>query len=122
MSTAEPDPELAEPAEQLADQHPTTGLDETVHQRHRLGILTITAEAKSADFGYLRDALGLTPGNLSRHLTVLEEAGLIQVTKGYEGRRPRTWVQITSAGRSALAAELASLTELLRRHGQQARS
>ena len=57
--------------------HPTNGLDDTVHQRHRLGILTITAEAR-ADFGYLRDALGLTAGNLSRHLTVLEEAGLIQ--------------------------------------------
>jgi DNA-binding MarR family transcriptional regulator len=97
-------------------EHPTNALDETVHQRHRLGILTITAEAKSADFGYLRDALGLTPGNLSRHLTVLEDAGLVQVTKGYEGRRPRTWVQITSAGRSALASELAALTELLRRH------
>ena len=67
-----------------------------MHQRHRLGIFTITAEAELADFGYLREALRLTPGNLSRHLTVLEEAGLIQVKKGYEGRRPRTWVQITA--------------------------
>jgi DNA-binding MarR family transcriptional regulator len=100
-----------------ASEHPTNGLDETVHQRHRLGILTITAEAENADFGYLREALGLTAGNLSRHLTVLEDAGLIQVTKGYEGRRPRTWVQISGKGRSALAAELAALTELLRRHG-----
>ena len=48
-----------------ATEHPTNGLDETVHQRHRLGVLTIAAEAESADFGYLRDALGLTPGNLS---------------------------------------------------------
>ncbi len=101
-----------------ATEHPTNGLDETVHQRHRLGILTIAAEAESADFGYLRDALGLTPGNLSRHLTVLEDAGLIQVWKGYEGRRPRTWVRITGPGRSALAAEIAALTELLRRHEQ----
>jgi DNA-binding MarR family transcriptional regulator len=101
----------------LDDAHPTSGLDETVHQRHRLGILTITAEAKSADFGYLRTALDVTPGNLSRHLTVLEEAGLIQVFKGYEGRRPRTWVRTTGEGRAALAAELAALTKLLRRHG-----
>lgn len=99
-----------------AAAHPTSELDETVHQRHRLGILTITAEAKSAEFGYLRDALGLTAGNLSRHLTVLEQAGLVEMAKGYQGRRPRTWVQITGAGRSALAAEIASLTELLRRH------
>jgi len=104
-------------ASAMADGHPTSGLDETVHQRHRLGILTITAEAKSADFGYLRDALGLTAGNLSRHLTVLEDAGLIEVSKGYEGRRPRTWIRITGRGRTALAAELAALTELVRRHG-----
>ena len=96
--------------------HPTVALDETVHQRNRLGILTITAEAKRADFGYLRDALAVTPGNLSRHLAVLEEAGLIRVTKGYEGRRPRTWVQITRRGRAALSAELAALSEVLRRH------
>lgn len=95
--------------------HPTNGLDDTVHQRHRLGILTVTAEAR-ADFGYLRDALGLTAGNLSRHLTVLEEAGLVQVEKGYEGRRPRTWVKITGKGRSALSAEISALTELVRRH------
>jgi DNA-binding transcriptional ArsR family regulator len=96
--------------------HPTNGLDDTVHQRHRLGILTITSEAR-AEFGYLRDALDLTPGNLSRHLTVLEEAGLVRVEKGYQGRRPRTWVRITGSGRAALAAELATLTELVNRHG-----
>jgi DNA-binding MarR family transcriptional regulator len=97
------------------DAHPTNGLDDTVHQRHRLGILTITAEART-EFGYLRGALGLTPGNLSRHLTVLEEAGLVRVEKGYQGRRPRTWVRITGLGRAALAAELATLTELVNRH------
>jgi DNA-binding transcriptional ArsR family regulator len=98
------------------EPHPTSAIDETVHQRHRLGILTITAEAQRAEFGYLREALGLTPGNLSRHLTVLEEAGLVTVEKGYAGRRPRTWVRITRQGRTALAAELAALAELLRRH------
>lgn len=115
MSSAAP-PGSSNPAAGAAP-HPTTGLDDTVHQRHRLGVLTITAEARRADFGYLRDALGLTPGNLSKHLTVLEEAGLIQVEKGYEGRRPRTWVRITRTGRAALAAELSALNELVRRHG-----
>ena len=108
--------EPPEPSEPPGPEHPTKDLDETVHQRHRLGILTITAEAQRADFGYLREALGLTPGNLSKHLTVLEQAGLIEVEKGYASRRPRTWVRITAAGRAALAAELATLTELLRRH------
>jgi DNA-binding MarR family transcriptional regulator len=96
--------------------HPTNGLDEVVHQRHRLGILTITAEARRAEFGYLREALDLTPGNLSRHLTVLERAGMVEVEKGYEGRRPRTWVSITRKGRSALAAELDALTKIVRGH------
>jgi DNA-binding MarR family transcriptional regulator len=97
----------------LAD-HPTNGLDEIVHQRHRLGILTIAAEAKRAEFGYLRQTLSLTPGNLSRHLTVLEDAGLIEVEKGYEGRRPRTWIRITRNGRAALGAELDLLAALVR--------
>jgi DNA-binding MarR family transcriptional regulator len=96
--------------------HPTRGLDEVVHQRHRLGVLTIAAEAKRVEFGYLREALDLTAGNLSRHITVLEEAGLVEVEKGYAGRRPRTWVRITRAGRQALAAELAALESLVRRH------
>ena len=104
-----------------AATHPTNGIDDLVHQRHRLGILTIAAEAQWADFTYLREALGLTAGNLSRHLTVLEEAGLIQVEKGYEGRKPRTRVRITRQGRAALAAELTALTELVRRHERMAR-
>jgi len=47
----------------------------------------------------------MTAGNLSRHVTILEEAGLIDVEKGYEGKRPRTWITINPAGRRALAAE-----------------
>jgi DNA-binding MarR family transcriptional regulator len=96
--------------------HPTRDLVDVVHQRHRLGILTLAAEARRVEFGYLREALDLTPGNLSRHLTVLAEAGLIEVEKGYEGRRPRTWVRITRAGGRALAAEMTALSALLDRH------
>ena len=110
-------PPAAAPDADATGAHPTTGLNETVHQRHRLGILAITSKARQADFGYLRGALGLTSGNLSTHLTVLEDAGLIQVQKGYEGRRPRTWVSITRQGRAALAAEMDALTRLVREHG-----
>ena len=101
------------------DAHPATSLDETVHQRHRLGILAITSRARQADFGYLRETLGLTSGNLSTHLTVLEDAGLVRVEKGYAGRRPRTWVSITRRGRAALAAEMEALTRLVRDHAQE---
>lgn len=94
-------------------EHPAAGLDETVHQRHRLGILTIAAEAGKVDFGYLRKTLDMTAGNLSRHVTILDEAGLIDVEKGYEGKRPRTWISISVAGRKALAKELAALRSLV---------
>lgn len=97
--------------------HPALRLDDTVHQRVRLGILAVLSEARRADFGYLRDALELTDGNLSRHIAVLEEAGLVNVEKGFEGKRPRTWVQATRAGRAALKAELAALQELITRVG-----
>ncbi|WP_326415919.1 transcriptional regulator [Amycolatopsis sp. H20-H5] len=94
-------------------QHPAAGLDETVHQRHRLGILTIAAEAGQVDFGYLRRTLDMIAGTLSRHVTILDEAGLIDVEKGYEGKRPRTWITISANGRSALARELAALRALV---------
>jgi DNA-binding MarR family transcriptional regulator len=97
--------------------HPALRLDDTVHQRVRLGILAVLREARRADFGYLRDALELTDGNLSRHIAVLEQAGLVEVEKGFEGKRPRTWVQATKAGRAALDTELAALRELITRMG-----
>jgi DNA-binding MarR family transcriptional regulator len=97
-------------------EHPTNGLDDVVHQKHRLGILTVAAESKRVEFGYLRDALELTAGNLSRHISVLEDAGLVHVEKGYDGKRPRTWVLITAEGRTALAREMAALRELVARH------
>jgi len=95
------------------DGHPSQRLDDTVHQRVRLGILAVLTEADVADFGFLKDALSLTDGNLSRHLQVLEEAGFVTITKAFEGRRPRTWISCTKPGRAAFAAELAALRELL---------
>jgi DNA-binding MarR family transcriptional regulator len=97
-------------------EHPTSKIDDVVHQRHRLGILTIAAESKRVEFGYLRDTLELKAGNLSRHISVLEEAELVQVEKGYDGRRPKTWISITPEGRAALANEIAALRALVSRH------
>jgi DNA-binding MarR family transcriptional regulator len=100
---------------------PTGDLDDVVHQRHRLGVLTIAAEADQVEFTYLRDTLDLTAGNLSRHLSVLEDAHLVTLRKGYHGRRPKTWISITPAGRTALSREIAALNELVRRHQQMVR-
>jgi len=95
--------------------HPTNGLDDTVHQRVRLGILTIAHEARRVEFSYLRNNLELSAGNLSQHLGVLENAGLVTIEKGYAGKRARTWVTLTKAGRTALAEEIANLKLLISR-------
>jgi DNA-binding MarR family transcriptional regulator len=93
--------------------HPANGLDDVVHQRVRLGILTVAHEARRVEFGYLRDSLELTAGNLSQHLSVLEKAELVTVEKGYAGKRARTWVSLTAAGRTALREEIARLKQLI---------
>jgi DNA-binding MarR family transcriptional regulator len=95
--------------------HPALALNDTVHQRVRLAILTVLSEAQECKFATLRDELGLTDGNLNRHLRVLEEAGLLQVTKGYEGRRPCTWLRLTRRGRDALRDEITALENLVKR-------
>lgn len=97
----------------MSSQHPTTGLEDVVHQRARLGILAVLVEAGTAEFGGLKQLLALTDGNLSRHLTVLEEAGYVRTEKAFEGKRPRTTVHLTAEGRTAFAAEIASLEALL---------
>jgi DNA-binding transcriptional ArsR family regulator len=83
--------------------------------RVRLGILTIAHDARRVEFSYLRDTLGLTAGNLSQHLGVLESAGLIAIEKGYAGKRARTWVTLTKAGQAALEDEIAQLKLLISR-------
>lgn len=93
--------------------HPTSRLDDVVHQRVRLGILALLAPAEDVDFQFLRDSLNLTDGNLSRHLQVLEDAGYLEIAKGYDGKKPRTRVSITSVGREALEEEVKALRELV---------
>lgn len=95
------------------DPHPVNGLDDVVHQRVRLGILTVAHQGRRVEFGFLRTALDLTAGNLGQHLAVLEKAGLITTEKGYEGRRPRTWITLTPAGDRALRDEIAHLKRLI---------
>jgi len=93
--------------------HPTRRLDPTIHQPTRLGILTAACESKRIDFVSLRDLLGLTDGNLSRHLATLEAGGYIATEKTFENRKPRTWIRATRAGRRALKAEIDALREIV---------
>ena len=97
----------------MTAQHPLGELDELVHQRARLGIMAMLREAAKVDFVRLRDTLGLTDGNLARHLQVLAEAGLVTTKKADS----RTWVSLTAAGRKAFDKELAALRALVERFG-----
>lgn len=101
--------------------HPASDLDDVVHQRARLGILAILDEAGKADFAYLREALGLTDGNLAKHLETLEQANLVRIAKRFEDKRPRTWVSATPKGRAAFRAEIAALKSLVARAESRAR-
>jgi DNA-binding MarR family transcriptional regulator len=94
-------------------EHPANGLDDVVHQRVRLGIMAIAHEARQVEFGFLRTTLQLTAGNLGQHLSVLEKADLIEIHKGYQDKRPCTWVTLTANGRTALRREIAHLKQLI---------
>jgi DNA-binding MarR family transcriptional regulator len=96
-------------------KHPSTLLDDTIHQRVRLGILAVLNESRRVDFTYLRTALELTDGNLSRHLQILEDAGFVAITKEFANKRPRTWIAATNQGRSAFRTELSALKDLIHR-------
>ncbi|MGC0366990.1 DNA-binding MarR family transcriptional regulator [Rhodococcus sp. 27YEA15] len=95
--------------------HPTSSLDDVVHQRTRLGILLVLAEADAVDFVFLRHTLDLTAGNLSRHLSVLADAGFALVDKKNAAGKTRTWVSITENGRISLVKELATLRDIVAR-------
>jgi DNA-binding MarR family transcriptional regulator len=76
------------------------GLDRVIHEKARLSVLTsLVAHPKGLVFGDLKQMCGLTDGNLSRHLQVLDEAGLIAIEKGYDHNRPQTVCRITAQGR-----------------------
>lgn len=78
----------------------------------RLGIVASLKHRTRAEFKLLRDSLGVSDSVLSRHISALEKAGLVEVKKGYVGKRPRTWVAITPEGSVRLDAHVQALREL----------
>jgi DNA-binding MarR family transcriptional regulator len=91
------------------------GLDRVLHEKARLGILTaLAAHPPGLPFGDLKQLCALTDGNLSRHLDVLVQAGLLSIRKEFEGRRPKTTCILTPAGRRRFRDYLAQLERVLR--------
>jgi DNA-binding MarR family transcriptional regulator len=93
---------------------PILDIDETIHQKVRLGIVALILSRGRASFNDIKAELELTDGNLSVHLSVLERAGLIAIEKTYQGRRPCTTASMTDAGRAALDAYLIAMDRVVR--------
>jgi predicted ArsR family transcriptional regulator len=90
------------------------GLDRVIHERARLSLLTsLITHAKGLPFGDMKQLCGLTDGNLNRHLTVLEEAKLVTISKSVEHGRPQTLCRITSLGRKRYVDYLAVLEQVV---------
>lgn len=89
-------------------------LDEVIHSRPRLGIMSILAAADEVEFAYLKERLGLTDGNLGAHLRKLEDAGYLTARKEFVDRRPRTTYAITEKGRQALDSYVMALERLIK--------
>jgi DNA-binding MarR family transcriptional regulator len=87
-------------------------LDRVVHEPARLAILTALAACRSADFLFLQRLTGLTKGNLSSHLSKLENAGLIGIEKEFVDRMPNTRVMLTKSGRAAITHHWLQLEKL----------
>ncbi|MEJ3405625.1 transcriptional regulator [Rathayibacter sp. YIM 133350] len=96
---------------------------ERAHARHRLdpllqrpipfSIVAVLAASEEAEFAFVRDTVEISDPTLSKQAAALEDAGYIRIRKGYVGKFPRTWLSVTEAGRSAFAAHVAALREIV---------
>ncbi len=97
----------------MAGKPASDGLDRLVHERVRLGIVSALAAEERLSFGDLKAVLKTSDGNLSVHARKLENAGYIEVTKGFEDRKPKTEYTLTAKGRKALETYIDRMETLL---------
>ncbi len=90
------------------------GLDRVIHEKARLGILTgLLTHPTGLLFNDLKNLCALTDGNLSRHLQILQDAALVEVWKGFKGKRPQTLCRITAEGRARFREYLNTLEHVI---------
>jgi DNA-binding HxlR family transcriptional regulator len=91
------------------------GLDRVIHERARLSVLTsLITHPKGLTFNELKQLCALTDGNLSRHLSVLEKDGMVEIAKGHDRNRPQTVCRITAVGRNRYLEYLETLEQVVR--------
>jgi DNA-binding MarR family transcriptional regulator len=98
-------------------RHPRHQLDEIIHSPVRFSIVACISGADRAEFSFVRDAVEVSDSALSKQVSVLESAGYVKVQKGYVGKRPRTWLSLTRAGRDAFTTHLAALGRIAAQAG-----
>ena len=95
---------------------PFLQLDRVIHEKGRLGIMSMLAASPELSFTELRDALEMTDGNLTSHMRTLQEAGYVSVSKSYENNRPLTTCSLTSAGKKSFASYVNLLEQIVQQN------
>jgi DNA-binding MarR family transcriptional regulator len=93
---------------------PFLQIDRVIHEKGRLAIMSMLAAAPELSFTEMRDALGMTDGNLTTHIRTLQEAGYLSVTKSYQKNRPLTTCSLTAAGKRAFTNYINLLEQIVR--------
>lgn len=96
-----------------ADRFNYRNIDSLLNSPIRLAVMSLLMGAEEAEFTYVRDSVGTTDGNLSRHLSKLEESGLIEVRKTFDGKKPVTFQRATDKGRTELKEYVRNLESLI---------
>ena len=95
---------------------PFLQLDRVIHEKGRLAIMSMLAASPELSFTELRDALGMTDGNLTTHIRTLQETGYLSVTKSFQNNRPLTTCALTAAGKKAFTHYIDLLEQIIRQN------
>jgi len=95
---------------------PFLKLDRVIHEKGRLAIMSMLAASAELSFTELRDALGMTDGNLTTHIRASQQEGYVSVAKSYQNRRPLTTCALTASGRKAFAEYIDLLEKIVRQN------
>lgn len=89
-------------------------LDPIIHSRVRLAILSVLVSVEKAEFSFLKETIDTTDGNLSTHLSKLEQAGFVAIEKTFIGKKPLTRVSITETGKDAFSDYIEALESVVK--------
>lgn len=95
------------------ERHPLANIDQVIHAPARLMVLSYLFVVESVDYVFLKNLTGLSWGNLSTHLSKLEEKGYVTIEKGYQGKKPHTMIRLTERGRSSFREYKMSMQQVL---------